>query len=279
VYVNDKQAVVVWEDDEYKINSKNGSKNDSRATSLVIEVADDSMDVEEIVELVNASYRIGEYGIFIDTNETSFVRISSNDVQQMIMDDAVTFLLLYSRQDCEKNNQNSISPVTTKKKLLGCIKIEKKVYIKKEQSNVESVEIIDSIDYDCEERNTSYKATTNDILSHDDEVFELGCFAVDVARQGERLGHLLFQQAELYVQDILMGHILQVQLVSPTHWKHSHKERLRQWYTERLKYHLSVPNDYKQSTIQLPAQYQLMPNAIFQVDVDITSYIKIVKHS
>jgi GNAT superfamily N-acetyltransferase len=103
---------------------------------------------------------------------------------------------------------------------------------------------------------------------------EWGCFAVDLAEQHQGHGRRLVQAAEDYAKNELGCAWLQVELVSPAHERHAHKDMLREWYTTRLGYQLKWANDHEKSSIRFSKGELLM--GIFQVatDADDTTYRK-----
>ena len=100
-----------------------------------------------------------------------------------------------------------------------------------------------------------------------------GCLAVQQSHQGKGLGRRLVLAAEECLAD--QGcKVIQLELLAPSHWKHSHKERLREWYTEQLGYELSVPGDYETSTTRMKEGSLLVGRFILATDSDFTNYRK-----
>jgi GNAT superfamily N-acetyltransferase len=103
---------------------------------------------------------------------------------------------------------------------------------------------------------------------------EWGCFAVSLGEQHHGHGRRLVQAAEDYARNELGCTWLQLELLSPAHKRHAHKDMLREWYTTRLGYRLKWLNEHEKSSVRFPKGELLM--GIFQLatDADDTIYRK-----
>jgi predicted N-acetyltransferase YhbS len=114
-----------------------------------------------------------------------------------------------------------------------------------------------------------------DFKNEQEGVGQWGLFAVDVMHQRKGLGRLLVQAAE---QQLISRNcnFAELELLAPTHWKHSHKEMIRNWYTTSLGYQLKVPNDYDASTERLRSGTRSVgcEGLLLATDADVTSYRK-----
>lgn len=125
----------------------------------------------------------------------------------------------------------------------------------------------------------------------DETTGEWGCLAVSVKHQELGIGRKLVQAAEGVLRNSGCQQV-QLELLSPTHWKHAHKEMLREWYTQRIGYQLksccdcsSAPtsssdenekeiNHYEASTTRLPENSLLGDRFLLATDADFTTYCK-----
>jgi ribosomal protein S18 acetylase RimI-like enzyme len=105
-----------------------------------------------------------------------------------------------------------------------------------------------------------------------DNIAEWGCLAVAKEYQGKGLGSKLVWAAEEHIKTILKCQVAQLQLLAPSDWKHSHKERLREWYL-RMGYQLAK-GSYEESTIRLPCHSRLGNFIVMATNVDCTTYHK-----
>jgi N-acetylglutamate synthase-like GNAT family acetyltransferase len=106
----------------------------------------------------------------------------------------------------------------------------------------------------------------------DNTVGELFCLAVSKVCQGKGYG----RQIMLVAEDLLRSKgcvTVQLKLLSPTHWKHAHKERLRSWYTERLGYSL-LKESYASATTKMPKGAMFANRIVLATDADLTVYKK-----
>jgi ribosomal protein S18 acetylase RimI-like enzyme len=103
---------------------------------------------------------------------------------------------------------------------------------------------------------------------------EWGCLAVAVAEQHHGHGRRLVQAAENYARNELGCTWLQLELLSPAHERHAHKDRLRDWYTTRLGYTLKWVNDHEKSSVRFPEGELLQGIFRLATDADDTTYRK-----
>jgi ribosomal protein S18 acetylase RimI-like enzyme len=103
---------------------------------------------------------------------------------------------------------------------------------------------------------------------------EWGCFAVAVAEQNQGHGRRLVQAAEDYAQNELGCAWLQIELVSPAHGRHAHKDMLREWYTTRLGYQLKWADDHDKSSIRFSKGELLQGIFRLATDANDTAYRK-----
>jgi GNAT superfamily N-acetyltransferase len=103
---------------------------------------------------------------------------------------------------------------------------------------------------------------------------EWGCFAVALAEQHQGHGRRLVQAAESYARKELGCTWLQLELLSPAHERHAHKDMLREWYTARLGYRLKWLNDHEKSSVRLPKGELLQGIFLLATDADDTIYRK-----
>ena len=102
-------------------------------------------------------------------------------------------------------------------------------------------------------------------------VGEWGCLAVHSDHQKKGYGTLLQTTAEMYLKEAGCT-IAQLELLTPKNWKHDHKERLRQWYVEKLGYSFKVKGDYVNSTESIPEGTKLFERFLLATDADFTVY-------
>lgn len=108
-------------------------------------------------------------------------------------------------------------------------------------------------------------------LAAGDRLGEWGGLAVASGAQGHGLGSVLVAAAERHLQ--ASGCTLaELELLAPSAWEHAHKERLRNWYVERLGYDLKVHDDYKASTMSLPQGTLLLDRFELATASDFTVY-------
>ena len=103
------------------------------------------------------------------------------------------------------------------------------------------------------------------------KVGEWGGLAVAKEYQGRGFGSILQRAAE----EKLKTHgctVAQLELLTPSTWKHEHKERLRGWYVDKLGFQLQFPGDYDRSTTKLPSGSLLMDRMLLVTDADFTIY-------
>jgi ribosomal protein S18 acetylase RimI-like enzyme len=105
-------------------------------------------------------------------------------------------------------------------------------------------------------------------------VCEWGCFAVALADQHQGHGRRLVHAVESYARKELGCTWLQLELLSPTHERHAHKDVLREWYTTRLGYQLKWVNDHEKSSIRFPKGKLLLGIVRLATDADFTIYRK-----
>jgi N-acetylglutamate synthase-like GNAT family acetyltransferase len=106
----------------------------------------------------------------------------------------------------------------------------------------------------------------------DNNVAEWGCLAVMRSCQGKGYGTMLVNAIEQHIQSVLNCQVAQLELLAPSSWKHSHKERLRDWY-QRLGYALAKET-YEESTVRLPQGSSLADRFVLATDGDFTCYQK-----
>jgi GNAT superfamily N-acetyltransferase len=101
---------------------------------------------------------------------------------------------------------------------------------------------------------------------------EWGCLAVADGQLNRGLGSMLVTAAESRLRAAKCC-TAQLELLSPIHWRHEHKERLREWYT-KIGYKLKVPGDFSSSTVQFKEGTRLMDNERFVLacDANLTAY-------
>ena len=110
-----------------------------------------------------------------------------------------------------------------------------------------------------------------DETSEGERVGEWGGLAVHPDYQNKGYGTLLQAAAERALKDA--GCIVaQLELLTPSNWEHAHKERLRQWYVEKLGYSLKVPGDYEKSTTSMPKGTRLLERFLLATASDFTVY-------
>lgn len=102
---------------------------------------------------------------------------------------------------------------------------------------------------------------------------EWGCLAVQLDAQGQGHGRRLVEAAERIIRDEWHGQWAQLELLAPTHWKHDHKERLREWYTARLGYH-PLHEEVPPCTTRLAQGTLLGGRFRLATDADFTVYRK-----
>jgi len=138
--------------------------------------------------------------------------------------------------------------------------------VKNDEETEKEVEIIGCIKVDI-----NNDTPTSGI---DTTVGEWGCLAVNEAYQKKGYGTLLVQAAEQYFRSNSCVS-MQLELLSPTTWKHPHKERLRSWYTSSSAgYRLKSENDYDASTTRFPEGSILGHRFVLLTDADFTVYTK-----
>ena len=103
-------------------------------------------------------------------------------------------------------------------------------------------------------------------------VAEWGCLAVSRRFQGQGFGTVLVQAVEKHIQAELNCRVAQLELLAPSSWKHTHKERLRDWY-QRMGYSLAKVT-YENSTLRLPQGSLLGDRFVLATNGDLTSYRK-----
>ena len=102
-------------------------------------------------------------------------------------------------------------------------------------------------------------------------VGEWGGLAVHPDHQHQGYGSLLHTAAEHCLKE--HGCIIaQLELLTPSDWKHDHKERLRRWYVGKLGYQLKVPGDYVNSTSTVPSGTLLLGRFLLTTNADFTIY-------
>ena len=103
------------------------------------------------------------------------------------------------------------------------------------------------------------------------KVGEWGGIAVVPEHQHQGYGTVLQQAAEQCLREHGCA-IAQLELLTPSHWKHDHKERLRQWYCDKLGYTLKIQDDYTSSTTTFSSGALLLGRILLGTDVDFTLY-------
>jgi len=89
-----------------------------------------------------------------------------------------------------------------------------------------------------------------------------GCLAVEQSYQGKGLGRRLVHAAEEFL--VKQGcQVIQLELLAPSHWKHTHKERLRTWYTERLGYTYEASTTSMKKGTLLAGTFRLATDSAF----------------
>lgn len=219
---------------------------------LVVRVASEfderDSNIDALVELVNAAYRKGEEGILVDTPTKPFLRMTRQDVKDLLVSRQ---LLVLVKTDSDGAASSSSSNPDTEEALVGCIKV----------SRVPKFSESDA----CIGEETSDSSV----------IGEWGCLAVALQHQGKGYGRLLIQAAEKHLDSEHSCTHVQLELLSPSRWKHGHKERLRTWYTSpALGYELAVPGDYDASTQQFAAGTMLAGRFELATDADFTLYRK-----
>jgi GNAT superfamily N-acetyltransferase len=101
---------------------------------------------------------------------------------------------------------------------------------------------------------------------------EWGCLAVADGQLNRGLGSMLVAAAESRLRAAKCC-TAQLELLTPVHWRHEHKERLREWYT-KIGYKLKVPGDLPASTTQFKEGTRLQDNERFVLacDANLTAY-------
>ena len=106
-------------------------------------------------------------------------------------------------------------------------------------------------------------------------VGEWGCLAVKTQFQGLGYGKQLVRNIEFHLTHVHKCKRLQIDLIAPSSWKHSHKERLRKWYTSSsMGYELQFPNDYEASTTRFHKGQVLFDTYLLDTDAEVTKYVK-----
>jgi len=221
---------------------------------------DDDCIVDDLVELINAAYRKGEEGILVDTTSKPFLRVTRKDVEHLILSKQLLVLTKPStatkidKYDDDRMNGCFAAEVVLdgqivadNEVLVGCIKVCR-------------------IDDDDESSDSS----------GDNVIGEWGCLAVHPEHQGNGYGRRLVEAAERYARTEYRCTHVQLELLAPSKWKHTHKERLRKWYTSTtsLRYDLAVPGDYEASTKRMAAGSLLGGRFELATDADFTLYRK-----
>lgn len=213
-----------------------------------IRLARDDDDRKELSSVINRAYCVGEIGIVVDDPpDDPFERVRYQDLNDMIKKRQLLVL------DGMLENGKSV--------ILGCVKVSK-------------LPVVDSSDSDNKPETKSGTSSNEDKEIEIPVVGGWGCLAVDLDQQGHGYGSKLIRAAEDYLTTQLHCTHAQLEILSPTNWKHEHKERLRSWYTKRLGYQLLVPDDYKASSVQLKAGTKLGERCRLAVDADYTAYRK-----
>jgi len=101
-------------------------------------------------------------------------------------------------------------------------------------------------------------------------VGEWGSLAVVERHWGKKFGSLLQKAAEDRLRTCGCG-VAQLELLTPTHWEHDHKNRLKRWYVDKLGYALKT-GEYISSTTAFPAKTQLIPKGQLACDAEFTLY-------
>jgi len=200
-------------------------------------IIDSSFSLNNLTNLINEAYKIGELGIFVDTAENPFLRMTEEDVKELVQKDK---LLVLTDNDNADDSSNAI---------IGCIKVD--------------------VVQNCGDNNEI-------------KIGEWGCLAVRPACQGLGYGNMLIKAAEKYFRECTHDKGIggacthaQLELLSPSHWKHDHKERLRNWYTKRLGYKLKdASGDYDKSTVRVKKGELLLGKFELGTDSDFTQYWK-----
>ena len=173
-----------------------------------------------LTDLINESYKIGEKGIFVDTEEFPFLR----------------------------HTQAEVTALVEEKKLLLLI------------SDDEAVDIIG-----CVKANDGVEE-----LDDGSKVGEWGSLAVVEQRWGHGLGSVLQKAAEEHLAQCGCS-VAQLELLTPTHWEHDHKNRLKRWYVDKLGYQLKT-GDYASSTTRFTEGTMLLKTGQLACDAEFTIY-------
>jgi GNAT superfamily N-acetyltransferase len=209
--------------------------------TATVRLALETDSVREIVNIINQVYQVGERGILIDTDDHPLERVTVNDVREWIACQKL-FVVEISENQKDDSSSTKSKEDGSRGKIVGCVKIDR---------------VVD-------------ETTSADTAA----VGEWGCLAVSLQHQKQGLGRKLSQFAEDYSKHKLNCSAVQLELLSPTHWKHAHKEMLREWYTQRMGYRLKVSGDYEASTARLPASSRLAGRFLLATDADFTTYCK-----
>jgi ribosomal protein S18 acetylase RimI-like enzyme len=216
--------------------------------SFIVRLASErDNNIVALTDMINSAYKVGEKGIILDSDEHPFQRVTVSDVQALIRDGkllilttAVTATPTAAARTTSTDADSTKDPL----KVLGCVKVG-----------------------------------ASQVQDPDDPLLgqicgEWGCLAVALADQRQGHGHQLVQAAEDYAKNELGCNFLQLELLSPTHERHQHKDMLREWYTTRLGYQLKLASDYDKSTIRLRGGTLLQGTFQLATDADSTSYRK-----
>ena len=228
-------------------------------------------DIEQpLVDMINSAYKDGEKDILVDTPQEPFQRVTAEDLRPLVARQQLLILeITISKADDETDElgvENSTPRSSssskrikngTARKIAGCIKLERVDH--KDNSMIDAA---------------AAAVTSTTIPNIPIKIGGWGCLAVSNDYQRRGYGNRLIQAAEDYLKYQWGCQYAQLELLAPSHWKHHHKEMLREWYTVRLGYRLLVPNSYEASTEKFKQGTALAGRFVLATDADYTTYRK-----
>lgn len=105
-------------------------------------------------------------------------------------------------------------------------------------------------------------------------VGEFGMLTVRKQAQCRGIASLLVHAAEDRLVHVHNCTVTQLELLSPAHWVHPHKERLRSWYTQKLGYSIQHAHDNTKSSGRVKEGTWLLERVLMKCDADFTVYRK-----